>query len=435
VLLPLLYTGPTALRPSLHGLPAANDAVVAYRLRSMAGSRHMLANAVQYRTGKRYMTDLRNWLWFIEQWIGVRSLEACFLQDLSQYWQTETVVNFVHQMFHTRGLRASTVCGSLSGVSHHFRLNSLPTDIFKSSTVKAAKMSITLEERAREEVFLNTRKYPFTMNMLMELVAVHRAKRTAHDDMIATAAQLAFFCLFRSSEYVPNYVGAEHNCCHAVLGQDVEFEVFFEGKRAFFNASQVTADMWPFVTLLKITLRSAKNDKMRTGNVFWFRNVATEESEINIVWVAFSWALKAKVGPLDFFLSRRVGNTNMMVALRYSDMNEAVKQCAVRFGFIRDNFGTHSLRVGGACLLRAGGGSDSMVKLLGRWRNLQTALGYSESGMREFDECYKIMRNSTFFTERDVRLIHGKVVGNRNSGRPAERIRFSHNGRSVHFDA
>ncbi len=254
--------------------------------------------------------------------------------------------------------------------------------------------------------------------------------------MTAVGAQIAFYALLRSSEYVPDYVGSGLNCCHALLARDVWFEVEHEGQLSMFDASEVSPQMWPFVKLVRFTLRSAKNDKMRMGSVFWYKNIPDNTTlGINIVKVAFDWALKARLGPEDFFLSRRSGNSGSMIALKYRQVSEAVKKCAARFGFSADNYGTHSLRVGGACTLRAGGASDSMLKLLGRWQCLKSALGYTESGMREFDSCYQMLCNPANFTERDVRLLHDKVRGNRNSLRPDSVLRFSRDGRTVHFAA
>ncbi len=84
----------------------------------------------------------------------------------------------------------------------------------------------------------------------------------------------------------------------------------------------------------------------------------------------------------------------------------AIKATAVRAGFCANNYGTHSARVGGACTLRAGGASDSMIELLGRWKNIRTALSYTESGMREFDLMQNVLRDPTIFTNNDVRLLH-----------------------------
>ena len=199
--------------------------------------------------------------------------------------------------------------GSLSGIAHHFRLNNLPTDCFTNKTVKAARMSVTLNERSKEEVQLHDKKFPLTGGMLAEMVQHLRLSGSIEDEMVAVAVMIAFFALFRSSEYVPDHVGSEHNCCHALLARDVQFEVTLpNGQVGMYDASEVELWMWEHVTLIKFSLRSAKNDKLRMGHVFWYRN-RLGCSGINIVKECFDWEIKARLRPKDFFMSRSASAT------------------------------------------------------------------------------------------------------------------------------
>ncbi len=143
---------------------------------------------------------------------------------------------------------------------------------------------------------------------------------------------------------------------------------------------------------------------MRTGSVFWFRNLP-ESDGLNIVRTMFDWVCLSKPSAESYLMSY-TSKSGGVYCLKYNDIASSVKAAAQCHGFNPKNFSTHSLRVGGACLLRAGSAPDSMIQLLGRWKNLSTCLGYQESGMREFDTLQMIMRDRTLFTAKDVRLFH-----------------------------
>ena len=102
---------------SMEGLPPASSSVTKFRMQSMAATRSMLAQAVQFRTDQRYATDWKRWMWFILLWMGDDSLESCFMVNLDERWRVETTLNYIQQCFYVRGLRASTVMGSLSHIS------------------------------------------------------------------------------------------------------------------------------------------------------------------------------------------------------------------------------------------------------------------------------------------------------------------------------
>ena len=325
--------------------------------------------------------------------------------------QVLRICGFIHHCLEVHKLKASTINGCLSGIAFHLRSSLMSTDAFSHPSVGACKSAAALLERIRAEPILTARKLPFTVSMLKDLVAHETANGSMAGKMIAVAAQLGLFCLFRSSEYVGNHKGGPENKCHAILACDVLFELRQDnGESVWFDATEVRADMWPRVLLIKFILRSAKNDRLRMGSVFFFRNLAAYSStQINIVQVFFDWACIAGLAKNSFFLAHRLRHSNLMCLLTYDQMAAAVKRCVVRFGFRHEDYSTHSLRIGGACTLRAGGASDSMLELLGRWKNVRTALGYTESGLREFDNFQRVLGDESLFTVRDVRLLHAKV--------------------------
>lgn len=185
--------------------------------------------------------------------------------------------------------------------------------------------------------------------------------------------------------------------------------------------------MWEHVNLVKYNLRSAKNDEDRTGSIFWSRN-QKEVGGINIVKVAFDWAIKARLARGCYFMSAQYGDTKKYIPLTYNDVSFAIKRCAVRFAFTDIEFGTHSPRIGGACSLRAGDMSNETIMSMGRWKSISACLGYQGSSFKLYDSVQRILKNSDQFNVNDVRLIHRKLTSLSKPDTPA---RYS--GRSVRF--
>ena len=46
----------------------------------------------------------------------------------------------------------------------------------------------------------------------------------------------------------------------------------------------MSQELWPTVRVVRFHLRSMKNDELRTGSVFWFKNLQ-QEGGVNIVKV------------------------------------------------------------------------------------------------------------------------------------------------------
>jgi hypothetical protein len=307
-------------------------------------------------------------------------------------------------------LAASTISGSYSGIRHSFRSNLLDTDFFDHCSMRAFKTATMLAERKNAKCNrVKRRKYPMTLGMVENVAVAAKSTSRIGPIMCATAIQLAFFCLLRVSEYVPNVKDIKHECCHAMLAKDVLFEVEHpDGGSQMVDATQVTTAMWPRVTLVKFTLRSMKNDQLRIGSTFWFRNMPNEEGT-NIVKVAFEWAVTARLQSGDFFMSHRRGLPQQgSICITYSMVDKTIKECARLHGFLPRNFGTHSPRIGGACTLRAGDAPDTMLKLLGKWRGDTSSWVYQETSSKEFDRMQRLIKNPRLFTIKDIKLSYAK---------------------------
>jgi hypothetical protein len=75
--------------------------------------------------------------------------------------------------------------------------------------------------------------------MLYWIIRYALASGLTEDAMGGIGVLLAFTCLLRTSEYVPNQRSVQHNSCHALLAADVLFEVIRDGQRVMVESTQV----------------------------------------------------------------------------------------------------------------------------------------------------------------------------------------------------
>jgi hypothetical protein len=196
------------------------------------------------------------------RWLGHQNeFEMCLI-DAPIRLQVTTVASFM-LAWKVLGLKASTIISSLSGI----RTNLLSFDVFEHASVRACKTALTLEERSAEGAVAVNRRHPVTMDMLHWIVQWCLMSGHTLDAMVGAGIMLAFFCLLRTSEYVPNRRSVMENAYHALKAGDVWFEfIDKDGNRVMVESYLMIAEMWDNVSLVKFVLRSAKNDKLRVGS-------------------------------------------------------------------------------------------------------------------------------------------------------------------------
>jgi hypothetical protein len=395
-----------------------------FKLRLLAGASHMLRKCVQHSSDVKYMAAWAKWCHFLVLFenFDQDSDNTRFMLDKSQRSQLETIGSFLYHGVVDLHLRAATMGGILAGVRHFFRANFLSLDIFAHPSIRSVKHGLALEERAKSDYCAPKKKLPLTASMVKFVLEQARISCSIHIVMVATAIALAFFCLLRVSEYVPKFTTraatatspAEYELtedgdrCHAIMAKDVLYEVAseLEGHPAEFIPSfRVKQEMWSRVKVVKITLRSAKNDVMRAGNTFWLTNLETTQY-INIVKVLFDWSIRANHRQGDYFMSYNVmaGRSYVNTPLAYNSVNHTVKKCATDHNLDPRDFGTHSARIGGATALRAAGASESMIQRLGRWLSECCAREYPATSFREFDMMQMFLQAADNYTVRDLQL-------------------------------
>jgi hypothetical protein len=282
------------------------------------------------------------------QWLVSHVESELYLESIPLRAQVTTVASFMHFAWKDLGLKAASIISCMSGIRHQFRLNLAPVDVFEHAAVRACKTALTLEERKSVDATPVQRRHSITVDMM--LWTANKSLLSGHtiDAMVVAGISIGFFCLLRTSEYVPNRRSVQENACHALRDSDVWFEITSkDGVRTLVESFLVLPAMWSEVTLVKFVLRSAKNDSLRVGSTFWFKN-EPDEAGVNVVEIIFTWVCRANLAPTDFLFSCRANATAPTVWLTYTRVAQMVKDCALAFNLNPKNYGTYSVRVGGA---------------------------------------------------------------------------------------
>jgi hypothetical protein len=147
-----------------------------------------------------------------------------------------------------------------------------------------------------------------------------------------------------------------------------------------------------------------KNDRLRVGSSFWY-NHRGEHSTVNIVKTVFDWAVRARLGPEDFFSHYQNWKSDEVRPLTAYMVETTIRKCAAHYGLDPLRFGTHSPRVGGATTLRAGDANQSTVMHAARWRSARAALTYQDASSREFERIQFILQDASLYTTDDLRIL------------------------------
>ena len=362
----------------------------------MEAAQVMLRGAVQTTSNDKYDCDWRRWVGFRQLCPDGHHEGGWYMDGYPIGDQVRIIGAYMLYAYTELKLSAGTISGSLSGIRHQFRSTYRCCQIFSHESIRGSKTALALDERKTKEDSCSAKKLPMSVDMVIDLVDHLGTSKDIRECMTAVAVQMAFFYLLRQSEYIYNKASVAKGSDHAMKAEDIIFELDTNKGRIWLESWQLKPEMWNQVRLVKFILRSAKNDTERTGSTFWSRN-RQDPGGINIVKVVFDWAIRARHVKGSYFMSAQVGNSGMYLPLRYDDVSNAIKACATRFGFTTAEFGTHSPRIGGACALRAGDISNSIIMTMGRWKSLSSCLGYQGTSFREYDTVQSVMKDVKVF--------------------------------------
>jgi hypothetical protein len=377
-----------------------------FRLKHAAGAADLLSKSVQSLSSLRYGSDWNRYMTFFSKLVPFPTDNDYYLLNLRSRDKINVLLWYIHYAYVELKLKAVTVVGSMSGIRHWFRTNCYSVDIFENATIMSCKNSILLMDRANGSINSH-RKYPLTLAMIKYMLKCLKSIDTMEHKMLMVGIQLAFCCMLRPSEYLYYPKKALLNCDHSFKAKDILFEVLLrDNAKVYVDASCVAQYTWEQIILVKFVLRSCKNDRMRAGKIFWFPAACTPNT-ISIAKVAYDWSVIANLSPESVFLSHRSNDkSDVFLYLKDRSVRLLIKNCARVYKFDPMHFSPYSLRIGGACHLRASNASDSMIQFLGRWKSLTCCLSYQESSMNEFAKLQDMFADENLFTTDDIRRMH-----------------------------
>jgi hypothetical protein len=384
------------------GVASSSDTAGEFRRTLREGAHKLLRDSVSDTSQGSYQIAWTRWKDYLHRFFNVPRVGS--LQDhhyLPFHWPLSIVSDMLHMfayfMFSIIGLSAARVKHQISALSWHFGSRGCDISVFRWAEISMLRQGLTRQPVIGEVV--SRRRVPVTMEMVQRIYHEYSTERRLDQRVFAVAFVLGFCCLLRPSEYC---WGTSTNK-HVLRASAFEFECENPDRRTgLVGAHQVHRVPWSRIRLLRIYMNTAKN--FRTGRALWF-SVGTNIQAFHLVKVMYDWACDSRPGISDCMLSWPNGGSIVpRDSLMYADFTKVVKYAASLYDFAPDLFGGHSLRVGGATLLRAAGATDGEICLMGRWKSLPSCLGYQEVSTATHDRMLNMLLTTGAYTNRDIRL-------------------------------
>eukprot|EP01034_Spumella_vulgaris_P024939 gene24939-31338_t len=342
----------------------------------------MLQATVTNSTELRYNSNWKHWEEFRKRYITSPPDTCLFLSNSSLTTKVRTLCAFTAFLHNHKSLRANTVNGALSSIRHAFRSSMNDIVAFEDPCLKAVRHTASVIDK-KNGLSKKNRKLPFTLDMVQYLLGWSDLTNI-HYQMCATAVQLAYFGLYRSSEFVHDATAEFHHEEHALRTSDV---VFFVGAaRQAVNYSDIASIEFTRIDSMRLTLRSAKNDQCRRGKKTFFTAKDFGPNTINMVRVMYDWAVRSKIPHGGILMSHWDTVKGGVSNLTYDNLANTIKRVAQLMGYDKSKYAAHSPRIGGASTLRACKVPDPTIQMMGKWDSAETPKTYEEDNVREFIE-------------------------------------------------
>ena len=380
----------------------------------------LLSEGVKHETIRRYATSWKFWMAFLEIRKDLGLDKNPYLERISSDDRRRIIVLFIFHLHEHEKKHCGGIDGIMCAVAFCFKSHPHCTEVFKDPTVRLAKAGCASRERNVEKE-VKARRLPVTYDMIqyLELALWHGHEVpgfTTHDKMAFVGIILAFHFMLRCSEYVFECTKeGRSDPSHALLANDVEF-ITATGLR--YKPGELRALNIPLASIMHVRLiiRSSKTDKNgKRGRNLIISRRGTEEA--HLIQILYEWVFLSGIGTNadDPFLSRykvHHGKNKRLILLRKT-VNTQLKTMAVFFGFDDVYFSSHSLRIGGATTMAAGGSSRERIKRIADWAaDSNSDLLYARSNGKDggtltiVDSCTSFVTDSEWdqlLTSFDVR--------------------------------
>ena len=272
----------------------------------------------------------------------------------------------------SEGNQAGTIASKLSAVLHFHRINlqmELPTS---SPLIKRALKGVT-----RSHVAAGTPKRvrrPISWDSLLEGQGLALSWGPGGRVLWLSLA-LGYFFVARSDEIFASPAGAVHPV-HCLTRRDV---ALYKGER------RLASLQWHQATSIEVRFRGHKGDQAQQGSVIVRTRDDASGTRSGVGAGGGAVALMVELlsvyptmpesAPLS---SYRCGNE--VRVWRYPEALAALRQVAARAGHDPSEVGLHSLRIGAATTLAAGGDvSQRVIQREGRWKSSESSKVYTRN--------------------------------------------------------
>jgi len=242
-----------------------------------------------------------------------------------------------------------------------------------------------------------------------QLVVILRTQLLQLGTMIgkcmAVAAGLGFIGMHRYGHYLPSTSN------HFIRAGDVTFEyvhVDAAGASSIATAPTESIHAIPKDKIVALTyfVPHSKTDQLGTGTYSFVRRLALSELVVlDIVGDLYEWCCIAKPSGFEPLFSWNAGTCFP----NKTAFNVAIKKAAVSVGLSPKGMSSHSLRIGGASTMFAGGAHGAEIQHRGDWKSLEFLI-YLRTSVAACDKALLTLVNPNAFTVNDaLRLSRNKT--------------------------
>lgn len=231
------------------------------------------------------------------------------------------------------------------------------------------RIQLLLKGMRREDGPSRASKQPVTLRHLLAIHEDLQARRLgSRGSALWAAACLCYFFCLRSKNVVAKGKGKRYDPEYVLRRRDIRF-VAGEGSHA--HVVELTPETAPRITRMVIRVRRSKTDPEGRGY----------QRAVNLNNHPFACVIKAVIAHLlatpglpdaapvcafDQFLEE--GHLAKHVVTR-EDLSDAVKAVALRLGEDKDEYASHSFRIGCATAMAASGFPDTFIMYWGFWKS------------------------------------------------------------------
>jgi hypothetical protein len=218
--------------------------------------------------------------------------------------------------------------------------------------------------------------------------------------MLAVGVSMAYHLCLRISGYASK-TKIPHPKSHQFDSQSVEFQC--PNKPSLIPSFALRTISWYNIKLVKFTIQHAKNVRAGNGIPIFFTTKDATDDALAFLQLIYLWAHLSERQLGDPFFSYR-SQSGHLTCLVYTQVQRAITKCAGDYGFDPECFKPHCIRMAASTALRAAGGSDGQVLILGRWKSVPTSLVYKGPSAKNNDRILRLIADPTLFTSSDIIL-------------------------------